>query len=72
MDIVYGAFSDDRELILKASHDLGFLTGEESKEMLAHHFAGAAAVAEPFKWNETECYDFGSESCIKRLYEIVA
>ena len=41
MDIVYGAFTDNKDMVMHASHELGFLTGEESREMLKHHYAGA-------------------------------
>ena len=34
MEIVWGAFKDDREKILHHSEKVGFLSGDESKEMI--------------------------------------
>lgn len=45
---------------MHASRDLGFLTGEENKEMLIAHYQGVLAMAEPFKLNSTGIYDFAS------------
>ena len=33
MEIIWGAFKDDRDKIIHHSEQIGFLTGEESKEM---------------------------------------
>ena len=71
MDIVYGAFIENKERVWKGSRDIGFLTGEESKELLSQHYNGALTVAAPFMWQETELYDFGSESVVQNVYNMV-
>lgn len=38
---------------------LGFITGEENKEMLNAHYLGALAIGEPFRHTEG-LYDFGN------------
>ena len=49
---------------------LGFLTGEENKEMLNAHYQGSLAVGEPFRQNEG-LYDFGNQQITKNIYEVV-
>jgi hypothetical protein len=44
---------------MDASLKLGFLTGEENKEMLTAHYLGALAIGEPFRFNQG-LYDFGN------------
>ena len=44
---------------MKASLKLGFLTGEENREMLNAHYAGALAIGEPFRYTDG-LYDFGN------------
>jgi hypothetical protein len=43
------------------SKKLGFLTGEENREMMNAHYAGALAVAEPFRYKDSKLYDFGNQ-----------
>lgn len=45
---------------MEHSLKLGFITGEENKEMLNAHYAGALAIGEPFRHNE-KLYDFGNQ-----------
>ena len=33
IEVIHGAYSSDRKKIMDSSHKLGFLTGEENKEM---------------------------------------
>ncbi len=61
MNIIYGAFTENKDQILHYSRNLGFLTGEENREMLNAHYLGALAVAEPFRSNESKLYDFGNQ-----------
>jgi hypothetical protein len=49
MRIIHGGFINDKDQILHYSKDVGFLTGEENKEMLHAHYLGVLAMAEPFK-----------------------
>ena len=50
MGVVYGAFKEDHQMIIQASKELGFLTGEENKECLGAHYKAALAVAIPFRY----------------------
>ena len=59
MQVIHGAYTNNRDQILHYSHKLGFLTGEENKEMINAHYLGVLAVGEPFRTNE-KLYDFGN------------
>jgi len=52
MHIIWGAYKSDRDAIIKNSENIGFLTGEENKEMLNAHFTGVMIVGEPFRTQE--------------------
>ena len=53
------------------SRELGFLTGEENKEMINAHYLGVLAMAEPFREIPNGIYDFGSQTITKNVNEIV-
>ena len=53
------------------SRQLGFLTGEENKEMFNAHYLGTLAMAEPFKITQDGIYDFASQGITKNVNEIV-
>ena len=59
MQIIWGAYTSDREKILHHSEQIGFLTGEESKEMYNAQYQGTMIVGEPFRTPKGELYDFG-------------
>ncbi|KAJ9444571.1 Protein ABC transporter 1 [Diplonema papillatum] len=46
--LVYGATVNDREMVVKNSLELGFLTGEECAEMLDAHVQAAYVASTPF------------------------
>jgi len=71
MKIIHGGFIDDKDKILHYSKDVGFLTGEENKEMLHAHYLGVLAMAEPFQKTPTGIYDFASQQILKNVNEIV-
>ena len=71
MRIIHGGFINDKDQILHYSKDVGFLTGEENKEMLHAHYLGVLAMAEPFKQTPTGLYDFALQSILKNVEEIV-
>lgn len=48
------------EAILHYSHQIGFLTGDENKEMLNAQYTGTMIVGQPFRTEEGQLYDFGS------------
>lgn len=70
MQIIHGAFINDKDKILHHSHKLGFLTGEENKEMLNAHYLGVLAVGEPFR-QKGRLYDFGNQHITKQIYEVM-
>jgi aarF domain-containing kinase len=59
MQIIWGAYKDDKDKIWHHSEQVGFLTGEESKEMYNAQYAGTMIVGEPFRTTKGELYDFG-------------
>jgi len=71
MEIIHGGFIDDRDKILHYSKEVGFLTGQENKEMLNAHYLGVLAMAEPFGEKPNGIYDFSSQQILKNVNEIV-
>lgn len=65
MKVVWAASNGDRQTVLDESIALGFLTGDEAKEMTEAHVDAAMIVGEPFKTNEA--FDFGSADLTKRI-----
>jgi aarF domain-containing kinase len=63
--LVWGAAEGDRELILDASIQLGFLTGDESQDMIEAHLAAAAVIGEPFACEGP--YDFAGSDLTERV-----
>ena len=59
IEIIHGSFTQNKEKVMENSLRLKFLTGEENKEMLNAHYAGALAIGEPFRHNDG-LYDFGN------------
>jgi aarF domain-containing kinase len=64
--VVYGATHNDADRILDYSLKLGFLTGEENKQMLESHSKSAMFIGEPFK-HEGPFFDFGNSDISRRL-----
>lgn len=64
--IVYGAATNDKERVIEYSKILGFLTGEENRQMLEAHSKSAMFIGEPFK-HEGPFFDFGDSDISKRL-----
>ena len=69
IQIVYGAAVHNRKLIMDASKDIGFLTGEENKAMKQAHEDSIITVGEPFAY-EGE-FDFGSQMMTQRIYKLM-
>jgi aarF domain-containing kinase len=59
--IIHGGFMNNREQILHYSKEIGFLTGQENKEMMHAHYLGVLAMAEPFKIMPNGIYDFANQ-----------
>lgn len=72
MQIIWGAFKDDRDSIIKNSKNIGFLTGEENREMLNAHYIGTMIVGEPFRVpTSDDLYDFGTAGLTEKVYQIL-
>ena len=71
MHVIWGAKESDREAILHYSHKIGFLTGDENKEMLNAQYTGTMIVGEPFRSEVGELYDFGSQGLTEKVYKIL-
>ena len=67
LDIVYGASVKDKEVVLECSKQLGFLTGEENREMKEAHSQSVLIVGEPF--SRKEPFDFGNQNLTDRIYK---
>jgi aarF domain-containing kinase len=65
MKIVWAAANRDSELLMKTSMELGFLTGDESRDMLKAHEEAGMVVGEPFLTNEP--YDFAKSRLSERI-----
>lgn len=63
--LVWGAAEDNRELILDSSIKLGFLTGDESQDMIDAHLSAAAVIGEPFACDGV--YDFANSDLTERV-----
>jgi len=72
IEIIYGAYSSDREKIIENSKELGFLTGEENREMLNAHNYGVMIVGEPFRTSHPdELYNFGTADFTEKVVKIL-
>lgn len=59
MQIIWGAYTSDRDRIISHSEKIGFLTGDESQDMYNAQYTGTMIVGEPFRTKPGELYDFG-------------
>lgn len=64
LSLIQACATEDSEGILYWSKELGFLTGEETREMLDAHIAASLAVGEPFR--AVSGFDFSSSDIPKR------
>lgn len=72
IEIIHGAYSSDKEKILDNSLKMGFLTGEENKEMSNAHYTGVMIVGEPFRTaNREDMYDFGTAAFTEKVVKIL-
>ena len=69
LNLVWGAAqgecAEGREMVMSASRDLGFITGDESQAMLDAHYDAALVVGEPFRSHEP--YDFSGGDFAARV-----
>jgi len=62
----------DRKKIIDSSLELGFLTGEENREMLNAHYTGVMIVGEPFRSaNRDDLYNFGTADFTEKVVKIL-
>jgi aarF domain-containing kinase len=66
---LYGAKTKDGKLIYDASKKIGFLSGEENKEMKEAHVNSVLVTGEPFQ--QKEPFDFGNQDITKRIYAMM-
>ena len=65
MKLVWAAANNDTNTILEVSKTLGFLTGDESIEMLDAHSEAGLVVGEPFLSDEE--FDFAGSKLTQRI-----
>lgn len=70
LEVVAAAARQDREMILKKSIDLGFLTGREVKEMLDAHVQSVLLLGKPFR-DRHNLYDFSLENIPAQVQKLV-
>ena len=69
LDTVYGASNNDPALILKATMELGFLSGEESEQMRQAHIESILIVGQPFA--NQGLFDFGNQTMTRQIYDLI-
>jgi aarF domain-containing kinase len=67
MKIVWAAANEDKDTLLEASKDLGFLTGDESSDMIEAHIDSGMVVGEPFRTPPGVAYDFSGSKLTQRI-----
>ena len=67
INVLIAASKDDRNAIRDLSIKLGYLTGSESKAMLDAHIDSVLTLAEPFKADGPEVYDFRDQTITDRV-----
>jgi aarF domain-containing kinase len=71
VNILIGASKGDRKIIRDGSIELGYLTGDESPTMLDAHCQSVLTLAEPFKADGPEIYDFRDQTITDRVRELI-
>jgi aarF domain-containing kinase len=69
--ILRAASTGDRETIRTLSIELGYLMGSESKTMLNAHIDSVLTLAEPFRSNSPEVYDFRDQTITDRVRGLI-
>jgi len=72
IEVIHGAYTSDRDKIIEKSLKLGFLTGEENREMLNAHYTGVMIVGEPFRTAKSDdLYNFGTADFTEKVVKIL-
>ncbi|KFX87107.1 hypothetical protein V490_08539 [Pseudogymnoascus sp. VKM F-3557] len=69
--LLNAASKSDTETVRRLSVDLGYLTGHESKPMVAAHIASVMTLAEPFLATSPEVYDFRDQTITERVKDLI-
>jgi len=69
MITVHGAATNNAANILEATTKLGFIVGNESKEMIDAHIESILIVGEPFV--NKGLFDFGNQKMTERIYKLM-
>ncbi|KAK4502056.1 hypothetical protein PRZ48_007867 [Zasmidium cellare] len=67
VSLLIAASRNDRDACRDLSIELGYLTGNESKEMLKAHIGSIMTLAEPFVGTAPEVYDFEDQTITDRV-----
>ena len=72
LEIIHGAYTSDKKKIIDNSLKMGFLTGEENREMQDAHTTGVMIVGEPFRTSHAdELYDFASAGFTQKITKLL-
>ncbi|KAH7122613.1 ABC1 family-domain-containing protein [Dendryphion nanum] len=71
VNVLIAASKNDRNAIRDLSVQLGYLTGSESKAMLDAHTDSVLTLAEPFRAEGPEIYDFRDQTITDRVRDLV-
>jgi len=72
LEIIHGSYTSDKPKILDNSIKMGFLTGEENREMRDAHTTGVMIVGEPFRTSHPdELYDFASAGFTEKITKLL-
>lgn len=71
VNILIGASKGDHTAIRDGSIELGYLTGDESPTMLDAHIQSVLTLAEPFKADGPEVYDFRDQTITDRVRSLI-
>ncbi len=67
MKIIHGTSLRNGQMVYEGNKEVGFLTGEESRELIEAHVSSVLIIGEPFACEEP--FDFGNQNLTKRIYE---
>ncbi|KAF2866635.1 ubiquinone biosynthesis protein-like protein coq-8 [Massariosphaeria phaeospora] len=71
VNVLIAASQGDKSTIRDLSIQLGYLTGSESQAMLDAHVASVLTLAEPFKADGPEIYDFRDQTITDRVRSFI-
>jgi len=67
MKIIYGTSIKNSQLIYEGNKEVGFLTGEEGRELLEAQISSVLVIGEPFAIDGP--FDFGNQNLASRIYD---